>query len=234
MAAGGPGQAEPPVLTLMPLGDSMTAGGGTCCNHNPPPGSYRAPMYALLTSAGYTVTYVGDQTINPGSLRSENQHHEGIGGINIADLHAYLESKDTLQTYRPNVITLLIGYNSLYGAHGISPVAAFSELRSLCESILNTLPDVKIVVGTLPPSSGDPGTGSDTEAGQFNLSILGHGLTSLSPNISVANLNASMTLSDIGPDGLHPNQPGSDTIANVFGHHVMTLFPTTAGRGVPN
>ena len=234
MAAVGPVHAEPPTLTLMPLGDSMTAGGGTCCNHNPPPGSYRAPMYALLTSAGYKVKYVGDQTINPGNLPSGNEHHEGIGGINIADLHTYLKSKGILTTYRPNVITLLIGYNSIYGAHGISPSAAFSELRSLCDYILMTLPSVKIIVGTLPPSSGDPGTGSETEGGQFNLSILGHGLTGLNPNISDANLNTSMTLYGIGPDGLHPNQPGSDIMANVFGHAIMNVFPNAVGRGVPN
>lgn len=234
MAAAGPVHAEPPTLTLMPLGDSMTAGGGICCNHNPPPGSYRAPMYALLTSAGYKVTYVGDQTINPGNLPAGDKHHEGIGGINTADLHAYLQSKAILTTYRPNVITLLIGYNSLYGAHGISPAVAFSELKSLCDYILATLPDVKIVVGTLPPGSGDPGTGSATEAGQFNLSILGHGLTGLNPNISVANLNASMSMAGIGPDGLHPNQPGSEIMANVFGRAIMNVFPNSGGGGVPN
>lgn len=234
MVAVAAGHAEPPTLTLMPLGDSMTAGGGTCCNHNPPPGSYRAPMYALLTSAGYTVKFVGDQTINPGNLPLWNKHHDGIGGINIADLHTYLQSKDILTTYRPNVITLLIGYNSLYGARGISPAAAFSELKSLCAYILMTLPNVKIVVGTLPPSSGDHGTGNATEAGQFNLSILGRGLTGLSPNISVANLNASMTMGGIGPDGLHPNQSGSEIMANVFGRAIMDAFPNPRGGGVQN
>jgi lysophospholipase L1-like esterase len=182
-------------------------------------------MFALLTSAGYKVKFVGDQTINPGSLSAGNEHHEGIGGINIADLHSYLRSKDILRTYHPDVITLLIGYNSIYGARGITPSAAFSELRSLCDYMLLTLPSVRIVVGTLPPGSGDPGTDSATEGGQFNLSITGAGLTSLSSNISIANLNASMTLSGIGPDGLHPNQDGSDIIANVFGRAIMDLFP---------
>ncbi|HBK05044.1 MAG TPA: hypothetical protein DDZ81_04185 [Acetobacteraceae bacterium] len=135
---------------------------------------------------------------------------------------------------RPNVITLLIGYNSIYGAHGVSPSAAFSELRSLCDYLLMTLPSVKIIVGTLPPSSGDPGTGSTTEAGQFNLSIMGHGLTGLNSKISVANLATSMTLSGIGPDGLHPNQFGSDIMANVLGRAVMSIFPNTMGRAVAN
>lgn len=233
MAASGSVHAEKPALTLMPLGDSMTAGGGTCCDGNPPPGSYRAPLYSVLASAGYKVKFVGDQTINPGNLPSGAKHHEGIGGINIADLHAYLKSKDILETYRPNVITLLVGYNSIYGAHGISPSVAFSELRSLCEYILTTLPGVKVIVGTLPPSSGDPGTSGSTEAGQFNLSILGNGLKALSPNVSVVNLNAAMKLADIGPDGLHPNQPGSEIIGTLFAQAVMKLFPDTTSGATP-
>ena len=45
-------------------------------------------------------------------------------------------------------------------------------------------------------------------------------------HISTVDIHAEMTFDDdIGPDGVHPNQPGDDVIAAVFYNGIKKLYP---------
>jgi lysophospholipase L1-like esterase len=209
----------------MPLGDSVTAGGGTAVNGGPPPGSYRAPLYTSLTSAGYNVQYVGDQTINPGGgLPSNEDEHEGIGGITIEALQSYLQQNNILTTYKPDLILLIIGNNDMFTADNPQdPQATYALLATFCQYIVATLPKAKIIVSTVQPHD-EPGTGGQQEADQYNQLILS-GIGSVSANISAVDINAAMTYdADIGPDGTHPNVAGDQAMANVFLAGIEKLY----------
>ena len=101
-----------PRLRIMPLGDSITEGvpgDGVEC------GGYRAPLYKLLTADGYTVDFVGTNTVRPGDLVDEVQH-EGHGGWRIS--HASVGLYEHLygwfaQIDAPHIVLLHIGTNGL-------------------------------------------------------------------------------------------------------------------------
>jgi lysophospholipase L1-like esterase len=209
----------PTTLKLMPLGDSIVEG--------VVPGGWRAPLYADLTSEGYNVQMVGDQNSNPGGgLPSNEDNDEAIGGVTSEQVQSYIDQNNILATYTPNVIVLSCGGNDMYGVEGDTPQQAYASMVSLCTDIMSKLPNVKLIVGTLPPVQGDPGTNNSTELGQFNLLL--PGLTSISPNISVVNVNGAVNLAtDIGPDGIHPNVMGNSVIAGVFNTGVEAVVAPT-------
>jgi mannan endo-1,4-beta-mannosidase len=228
----------PSALIIMPLGDSVTAGGGTAVNGGPPPGSYRGPLYTLLTDAGYKVQFVGDQTSNPGGGLPETQNaHEGIGGINVEDLQVYLLQRAILTQYKPDVILLIIGNNDMFAPNGLTAQATYALLESFCRYIIDTLPTVKLIVSTVQPAGPD-GSPSATEAQQYNSLVLG-GITKVGPNISTVDISSAMSYgTDIGPDGVHPNVAGNQVIASVFAAGVKKVFPvsgtTPAHAASPN
>src|SRR6185436_6783124 len=72
----------PPPLRVMPLGDSITYGGGAPCG-------YRAPLYQLLTNAGQRVDYVGTQTGN-GAASLPDSNHDGYSGATMSAIDTRL------------------------------------------------------------------------------------------------------------------------------------------------
>lgn len=250
VAAAAIGSATYP-LVIMPLGDSFTASGGTAVNGGPPPGGYRAPLYAGLTAAGYSVQYVGDQTSNPGGgLPVSEDHHEGIAGYSIQTVGGsttnpgllnYIQANNSLQTYQPNVVLLDVGYNNLYVAppEDVGATQAFAYLEQMVLYVLRTLPNAKLIVGTVPAVSGDAGAptadpNSESQIGAYNQLILTKLQTDIvNANLSVVDINAadrSYTGAGgpaalIGPDGIHPTVTGFQVMANTFQAKIQSLFP---------
>jgi lysophospholipase L1-like esterase len=241
-----PKPAPTPALVIMPLGDSFTAGGGTAVNGGPPPGSYRAPLYDALTKAGYSVSFVGDQTSNPGGGLPANQgNHEGLGGYGIITVQGdqtnpgildYLQAHNTLATYKPNLILLMAGYNNLYSAApaNLGPSATYAAMQQLCAYIVKTLPSCKLIVSAEVGSQATPGNDAKNELGQLNALL--PGLASISGNIT--DINGCNVFaydgSDTGPDGLHPNVAGSQAIAKAFATAINAVIPlNNAGALTP-
>ena len=74
-------QGQPAPIRIMPLGDSITYGYSSLSS----PGGYRAPLYQLLTNAGFNVDYIGTLTNNPApSLPDWDQ--EGHPGWRIDEI----------------------------------------------------------------------------------------------------------------------------------------------------
>ncbi len=98
--AGCLGAAEPTVYRIMPVGDSITQGGGKTF------ATYRIPLAAKLTAAGVRCEFVGSQKTEApaGPL-----WHEGYGGKNAEYLASILEAK--LKAHPADVLMLQAGHN---------------------------------------------------------------------------------------------------------------------------
>lgn len=72
-------------ITIYPLGDSITFGWSRVAPHNQIPGGYRAPLYVMLTRAGFIVHFVGSNNGNPTPLliRKHATQHDGWPGWRI-------------------------------------------------------------------------------------------------------------------------------------------------------
>ncbi len=109
------------VLTIYPLGDSITFGYSRAYPTHWVPGGYRAPLYAMLTQAGYTVHFVGSTTRNPSRtlVKTHNAQHDGWPGWRIDQIAAHVPRWLRTGGYRlkgpayPDFILLHIGTNDI-------------------------------------------------------------------------------------------------------------------------
>jgi hypothetical protein len=92
----------PPPLRVMPLGDSITLGLYVA-------GGYRAPLYQLLTNAGYNVDFIGTQAGN-GAAGLPDSDHEGYSGFTITAIDTNLSSVFNA-VVEPDIILPLVGLN---------------------------------------------------------------------------------------------------------------------------
>lgn len=109
------------VITIYPLGDSITFGWSRVAPHHQIPGGYRAPLYVLLTHAGYTVHFVGSNTRNPTRLlmRKHATQHDGWPGWRIDQIASHVKDWLARSGYQfkgpayPNFILLHISTNDI-------------------------------------------------------------------------------------------------------------------------
>lgn len=108
-------------ITIYPLGDSITFGWSRVAPHHRIPGGYRAPLYVLLTHAGYTVHFVGSNTRNPTRLllRHHATQHDGWPGWRIDQIATHVKHWLATSGYRfkgpayPDFILLHISTNDI-------------------------------------------------------------------------------------------------------------------------
>jgi hypothetical protein len=147
-----------PLLKIMPMGDSITAGytDNPSWSNHPFNFGYRSHLYTLLTNSGYNVQYMGTSpepwngvsgdasnggTYSPPfDLRTISQdNHYGYGGVNvdylIANIASWLASEDT------DVILLKIGTNG----------QNTSGLNTLVNYITTNYPDIHLIVAQIMP-----------------------------------------------------------------------------------
>jgi lysophospholipase L1-like esterase len=182
--AGTPTAASTPV-SVMPLGDSITAGSA---------GGYRKPLAQKLASVYHcTITTVGSQADD--SLPAGEQNHEGHGGWRIDQLADNLLGVNPVDAsahggywltgghgtgrapINPTFITVMAGINdinSMIGNDPTSPMSARSDqimgtlkqrMHTMVEAITDDLPESTILLGgCIPYANGlidDKFTGSN-------------------------------------------------------------------------
>ena len=135
--------------TIMPLGDSVTAG-----IH---PGGYRDPLCTMLKNAGYTFKFVGSLTNNQTeALAAAGQdHHEGhsdtgggtpmSGRVGIRWINGNLTA--FLSNNAPDRILLEVGSNDMRGSSMRDQVELMSALVA---NIFAARPGVKLYVASVP------------------------------------------------------------------------------------
>ncbi|MGN0891639.1 MAG: GDSL-type esterase/lipase family protein, partial [Candidatus Spyradenecus sp.] len=122
-------------LVIYPVGDSITYGASRRLKTPttvdiPVPGGYRLPLYTRLTSAGYTVKYVGDTNSNPAEGLNGEIYHSGHAGWKVDDGNSIYASVTGWSTTvkgqagrDPDVILLLLGVNDLNGGEAAATTA---------------------------------------------------------------------------------------------------------------
>jgi lysophospholipase L1-like esterase len=93
--------ARLPTIRIMPLGDSITLGGGSRTMSG-----YRVDLAKRLRATGLNVDFVGSQHDGAGP----DTDHEGHSHWTIEDIAAHVDR--WLATYRPDVILLNVGTNN--------------------------------------------------------------------------------------------------------------------------
>ncbi len=141
-----PALAGAEVLRIMPLGDSLTAGGYNLNGQWFEGPGYRSRLEELLDNAQCPFEFVGSQGTKASDLREKN--HEGHSGWKIDQLR---NISPQISSHRPDLILLMIGTNDVFQNDQVDQ--APRRFMRLVNDLLRSLPEVKIVVGTILKSS---------------------------------------------------------------------------------
>jgi lysophospholipase L1-like esterase len=192
--------AAPP-MRILPMGDSITEGSAAS--------NYRTTLRTILTTAGYEVDYVGTYTANPGALT--DREHEGHSGWRIDQLDSNVSGWFSA-IEDPDFILLHIGTNDF--GQNFDTVNAINRWDALILKMATLRPHANIVVTNIMQRSGAVDT---TIQNQFNAFVEARvsAHAAAGRKVTFLDMRAAVPLSDM-PDGLHPNQTGSDKMANAW------------------
>src|SRR5436190_22769204 len=152
-----PAAARAAVTRYMPLGDSITLGKFVGN------GGYRQLLQNKLAAAGIPYLFVGKEddgqpANNTGfSTGMANPNHEGYGSFRIdqirnggsAENHSAPPIVNTLATYQPDVVLLMIGTNDVLQNNNIPGAPA--RLDALVESIFSVRPNARLLHASITP-----------------------------------------------------------------------------------
>jgi lysophospholipase L1-like esterase len=187
-------------LTLMPLGDSITWGVGSSTGN-----SYRSVLYDTLGAEGYARDFVGSG--QNGTMGDPD--NEGHSGWRIDQIAGIADS--VLATYKPNVVTLMIGTNDLNQNYQVP--TAIDRLHALVDQIVTDDPGVTVLLADLIVS-----TNSTEEPNRpaFNQQVPGIVSAEQGAGRHVAFVDmGALTTADLADD-LHPNDAGYQKMADAF------------------
>lgn len=196
------------IAKIMPLGDSITRGQGSTDS-----GGYRSRLLNLATTNGLTIDLVGSQSTGTFS----DPQHEGHGGQTIEWIFDRING--FLNNAQPDVVTMILGTNNIQEPD-VSVNAMLASTKWLIDRIVQSSPDIELLVGTVPPSKD---AGWNQKATAFNNALPGlvagkqaeGKKVSLVDMTSQTNGSSGLLLSDI-KDLVHPNNGGYDKIANFW------------------
>lgn len=246
VASSGQVEAAVDLGTIMPLGDSITAGG------------YRRYLYTELKNRGYAFLFVGSQTDKDALLAGASPpqvKHEGHGGYRILDIESNLEglNEDTTgypsstnnggywltgiaqgpnarPPASPRFILLHIGTNDI---NWTPPQGCIDHLRKLVTRLVNARPEAHLLVASLVPRS-DTAT-NEARNQRYNelIPTLLQEAAFRGKRITFVDMHAALTTADIG-DTLHPTNAGYLKMAKTWAAAIEAIVkrsdtPTDAG-----
>lgn len=203
-------------VTVMPIGDSITAG----TNGSPSDlrGSYRYELGLLLGQAGIDVDFVGEFKRGLG-----DNDHQGVSG---APISAMVDNfGPAIAIHQPDYALVLAGTNNHF--QGPDDEFFVENYTNLINTIRDNSPNTSIIISTVPKFGYDriPETAYWTNefvdfrnsetfpsmnrairqvANQFN-------------DVAVVDFYAELDIQqDLVPDAVHPNLYGHQKLANLF------------------
>ncbi len=185
---------------VMPLGDSITAGGSNF-------ESYRYRLWKKLAAAGYTVEFVGSQTnLSPiGPLR-----HEGYPGKNTDYLARRLKAR--FQEHPADIVLIHSGHNYSNEQHPVANILTATE--SMIHTLRSINPKVSVLLAQVIPSGKLPKYAYIPELNQ-QLARLADRLNTPDQRVMAVNQAAGFDWrTDTIHDRVHPNAQGAEKIAN--------------------
>lgn len=129
------------VLTIWPLGDSITEG---------VEGGFRNGVYEGFKRRGIKVDFVGSR--RDSSARIPDQDHEGHPGFTIANAR---ENLDEWLSYaeRADIALVLLGTNDFAWWTNRGPESHLEDMFALIDDLITKLPRTKLLIATIPPQS---------------------------------------------------------------------------------
>jgi lysophospholipase L1-like esterase len=199
------------LITIMPLGDSITQG-------NFDWNSYRRPLWQKLQTAGYfNVDFVGS---HPSNYMGDppnpdfDMDNEGYWGATSFGICANL--KNTLKTIKPDIVLMHVGTNDLTSTGnnpgGLkTPQQLLDTSLKIIETLRSANPNVVVLMAQLIPRSGD----ASNVIGQFNALVpafVAAHTTTQSPLV-VVDQNTGFNTATDAADGTHPSPSGEEKMA---------------------
>lgn len=187
----------------MPLGDSITEGGGEFV-------VYRYPLMEKLRKAGYNVAYVGSKTTQPhaGSALGVLPH-EGYAGQNVA----FIKSRFA-ELYRANpadIILIHAGHNQFADQHPVSGM--LKDTRDIIATAHSINPKVIILLGQVITSGKLPKYSYIPEYNESLVALAAELNTPKQPVILVNHAAGFNWQTDTIADRVHPNAKGAEKMA---------------------
>ena len=138
---------------IVPLGDSLTHGGGDSDDGDVHP-TYRYWLWEKLKENGYDVDFVGSTTSPSFSGYSFDRGNEGHGGYTIGGIVDGVgeggKLTSWLKGYKPDIALVVIGTNDVLW--NIPMETRFKNLGRLVDTLRDRNPGVVIFIGKLPPT----------------------------------------------------------------------------------
>lgn len=191
--------AEAKIYCILPVGDSITEGGGTF-------GNYRYPLWEKLFAAGYLVEFVGSRSSDTrvGPLR-----HEGYGGKNAEFLAVAVE-----KNFRTNVADIVMihsGHNHTNTEAPVRGIVAATE--QMIRSARNVNPKVIVLVAQVITSGKLPKYEYIPELNVELGKLAARMNSASSPVIAVNMADGFDWRTDTIADRVHPNLRGAEKMA---------------------
>ncbi len=193
---------ESPVLTIMPLGDSITHGAGIA-------GGYRIGLWEQFVEHGWQVNFVGSQVNGPADM---DRHHEGHPGKPIQYLQQEIEG--WLQTSRPQIVLLMIGTNNVLYPVEHEFASANARLSALVYRITEVAPNTEVIVASIPPL-GNPAANERVNTFNADIPMMVAAYVDQGKPVHYVDMYTELTLDDL-MDGIHPNDGGYQVMAEMW------------------
>jgi lysophospholipase L1-like esterase len=202
---------------IMPLGDSITFGYNAQDETHGQDGGYRFPLSQLLISAGLNFNFVGSQNNGPANWTYNS--HEGHPGACIVDIANgitpfNLGGQGWLGLAQPDMILLMIGTNDINQTNSYcgDVSTAPARLQALIAKIFYLLPNVQLMVASIPPF-----LDHEVAVANYNASVksIVDQYTSQGRPITFVDANSALTENDLAiGDPIHPSDEGYQKIAD--------------------
>ncbi|HEY3683033.1 MAG TPA: GDSL-type esterase/lipase family protein [Streptosporangiaceae bacterium] len=227
-------------VRLMIVGDSITQGAS---------GSYtwRYRLWRHLTGAGTAVDFVGPRTDLYDFVNARwgdhdyaaprfDWDHDALSGEPLSTALTTIEAQ--VRQYRPRYLLVLLGTNDLAIFHA-TPQQTAADMRILVANARRARPDLRFVLGRIPPMTPNPATGPDVDASiaAYDSGVAGvaRELSTVRSPIAVADTYTGYDDGRDSWDGTHPNARGELKIAAAFEDALHTAYGLgpAAARPIP-
>lgn len=191
-----------PVIRIMPLGDSITAGSD---------GGYRTVLFNTLNEAGFSIDFVGSTSLQKDRPFLADPNHEGHGGWRINTIERNITQ--WMADHDPDVIMLHIGTNDISSGQFAGGVAV--ELSGLLGTIYAAKPDVTVYVASIILRTDRDDLAEVTrEYAELTPEVVLH-WAALGYDARLVDMHSEIGPEDLA-DGVHPNATGYDKMGRVW------------------
>jgi Ca2+-binding RTX toxin-like protein len=191
---------------IMPLGDSITKGKHAV---DPTPGAYRIQLWSNFVADGLRIDFVGSESNGPSSLGDKD--NEGHPGWRIDDI-AGLVDGGLLNTYKPEVVLLMIGTNDIRNSLN----EMYADLSNLIDKISQHSPNTQILVSSVAPRDPSDKFANKTKESNALIPGLVEDKVAQGKKVDFVKAGGSLNSKDLVSDGFHPNAQGYNKIGNAW------------------